>query len=161
MSQSITAFFNLTVVYQTSKQHISIKTVRCSYTKMSHHDRAASTMGPPPAKAADANTIADHSSISTASSPALMDITSVSSTNSAPLVKPENASNKSCPTVPAAQHESPEERVARFLKFVKNSTPEEISAMARKCGLQGKCFIYCCFLLCSSDNSYRRRTNTL
>ncbi|KAF3891470.1 hypothetical protein GTR04_4160 [Trichophyton interdigitale] len=103
---------------------------------MSHHDRAASTMGPPPAKAADANTIADHSSISTASSPALADITSVSPTNSAPLVKPENASNKSFPTVPAAQHESPEERVARFLKFVKNSTPEEISAMARKCGLQ-------------------------
>ncbi|DAA72490.1 TPA_exp: Uncharacterized protein A8136_6726 [Trichophyton benhamiae CBS 112371] len=92
---------------------------------------------PPPAKAADANTIADHSSISTASSPALIGIPSVSSTNSAPLVKPENASNKSVPTVPAAQHESPEERVARFLKFVKNSTPEEISAMARKCGPRG------------------------
>ncbi|EFR02157.1 hypothetical protein MGYG_05160 [Nannizzia gypsea CBS 118893] len=91
-------------------------------------------MGPPSAQAADVKIRDDYSSISTANSPALTDITSVSSTDSAPLVKPKNASNKSSPTVPQAQHESPEERVARFMKFVENSTREEIPAMAQKYG---------------------------
>ncbi|KAM5480548.1 hypothetical protein McanMca71_002413 [Microsporum canis] len=104
---------------------------------MSNHKKATAKMGPPSVKAEGANATADYTSVSSADSPAAStDITSISSLDST-MIKSALPKSTSPPTTPSKVFDSEEERGAWFekvLEDIKNNTPEENAAIARKYG---------------------------
>ncbi|EFR04283.1 hypothetical protein MGYG_07292 [Nannizzia gypsea CBS 118893] len=103
---------------------------------MSRQEKMTAQMCHPPAKSTVTKATADHSSVSSADSPASTDATSVSLTEPVSLKITSNLLHKSPLPIPSAelQDKKAPTRFDKMLDDLKNKSPEELAAYLQKYG---------------------------